>query len=47
MEGKSRTDLVIVDDHTSSESLMNVVTDYIIRLALMNVIYHPVSNRGL
>lgn len=47
MEGKPRTDLVIVDHHTSSESLMNAATDYIRGLALMNVIHHPVSNGSL
>lgn len=47
MEGKLRTELVIVDHHTSSESLMNMATDDIRGLALMNVIHHPVSNGSL
>lgn len=47
IEEKPRTDLVIVDHHTSSESLMNAATDYIKGLMLMNVIHHPVSNGSL
>lgn len=46
MEEKPRTDLVIVDHHTS-ESLMNAATDYIRGLMLMNVIHHSVSNGSL
>lgn len=38
---------MIVDHHASSESLMNTATDYIRGLALMNAIYHLVSNGSL
>lgn len=47
IEVKPRTDLVIVDHHASSESLINTATDYIRGLALMNAIHHLVSNGSL